>query len=286
MAVAAFLVLVNAVGAGENEPAQPLDAYPGKCLSQPPAEGARTLSDAEVDARLTDLFNRYKELKCIAADVVQTKTGGPFRRPVQKSGTLKVRMPDRLLLDMSADGLRILCDGRHAWIEDTDLGDVERWDMKALDAEGGKDFHAAGALFRVDAQSPEELRKEYRIVGLQQEGGVVFILTPIPATVRPPLSEIRITLPDGSVVPSEVRTTQSVEGPSERPPSVTTLALSSVQTNLEGLPSFPEDLFVFPLQEGIEVRDMSAPGGLKPLSYEELIRERREPQKGTETEMP
>jgi outer membrane lipoprotein-sorting protein len=228
------------------------------------------LSRDAVDQILEGLFERHRDLEYLRAQVVQTRSGGVFRRPVQKEGVLKACLPDKMVLDMGDDGLFVLLDGTYVWLWDTDFDDVERY---ALGQYGESHSPGLAAIFLgADVATVEELRRLYKVTGTGAQGGTSFVLIPKKGELADRYRQIRLFLPDGALLPSRTELV-GVRGKGTGEAPMTRYEVENVQSNLGGLEPYPQEAFVFPLEEGMTVRDMSREQGERALTYEEALRD-------------
>ncbi len=226
------------------------------------------LEKDEYQKTLNDLFAKHKDLKYFTASLTQIKEGGVFKRPIKKSGTIKVKLPELFLLDMSDDGLVITVDGRYAWIYDTDLDDVEIWDIqKKNNQTKAPKLDISSFFLGCSIKTADELEKEFTIYAFNDKKSKSshFILIPKDNNVHK-FSRIELTIPKDSLLPSFVCTVGIKNG--DRPPLKTIQLISSLKTNLDKAPEITNDVFEFKPNEDMSFRIMDFKGNAKEIDLE------------------
>jgi outer membrane lipoprotein-sorting protein len=241
----------------------------GFCLNAEEIKKGKTMTDQEIDTFIEKLFKKHEKLKFFTAEIKQSKSGGIYKREVTKSGTITANLPDKFLLDMSDDGLKITVDGKYAWVYDTDLDDVERWTLDKHNNEG-KSFDIASFFLGTAVKTAKELRKEFEIKGTQASTKQSFFLSPKTGKMKENIKEIILTFAGDETLPCYVKTTAIPKKGSNRPPQITSQIITNQKTNLDGLAPIKDDTFIFNPTKDMEIRDMDAKGGPKNLIMRKL----------------
>ncbi len=232
----------------------------------------RELSQAEADRLLDDLFARQQQLRWLQAKVLTSKSGGVFTRGRQSVGQLEAAVPARFrFVDQGdpsapqpvAQSALMLFDGEFYWEMEPDYPgqprQIERRTLKSA-ADSGRGVDLVSFFVGKDVASAAELRQDFTINawGSQDEKGELNHLRLSPKEGE---SRIELWFRPGAAVPEKVRMEETVRkvtvggqaGASSV--KVTERQLSEVRTNLDGLPAFPVETFIFPLQPGQVILD-------------------------------
>lgn len=248
-------------------------------------EQPQPLTAAEADAFLRQFFESNKNLTSFSATIIQVKSGGVFKRPDTKTGFIRALLPSRLFLDMSKDGLIILLDGTYAWLHDTDLNEVERYTIKKKDqAESESTSAEMGGLALLlgkGGDSLEAIHQQFEVHGQKTDSVTTLFLKPKTESPEQKISVMELHFPQNAHLPTYISTTGIKAKDSDRLPLCTAYTLSEVKTNLDGLPAYSPDDFLFSISKDLEVRDMTASGGQRVIPYAELQAEQNKGENAT-----
>lgn len=253
------------------------DFYAGECcLSKkqnftfsPEAEitDAKAISKVEYEKILNDLFNKHKKLKYFTANIQQVKDGGVFKRPVKKHGTIVAKLPEQFLLDMSEDGLKIIVDGKYAWIYDTDLDDVEIWDIKSKNTGNMEKMDISSFFLGNSIKTADELEKEFDILAydIKSKNAHHFILHQKDSKDKK-LEKIELTLPYGAILPSFVCSTGIKID--KNAPLKTIQYITDIKTNFDNAAIPSDNIFKFTPTDDMTFRMMDFNGNSKDVDLD------------------
>lgn len=242
-------------------------------------EGARPLSDADADAVLQGIFDRAAKLEYLDATMITTKQGGIVKGKQSQYAEVKMAAPAKLYMLSRGDSKEplpfeqcslMIFDGEYLWeLEPLYEGDEKRAatrrQLNAKGEDGGAAPGMAVFLLGQDVRTPGELREKFDSVKAvfepgkgEREGSYRFTLT-----LGKPDRTLDVWFRKGATVPWRIRTTETkqahdplgIGGGGGAKSTVDERELLQVRTNLDGLTPFPAETFVFPLTDGIEVRD-------------------------------
>ncbi|MHC4872615.1 MAG: LolA family protein [Planctomycetota bacterium] len=229
---------------------------------------ALELSKEKYRPILDNLIEKHKKLEFFTAELIQVKEGGVFKRPVRKTGKISANMPDKIFLDMSDSGLVILVDGKYAWIYDTDLDDVEIWDIKSKKNNSASKMDVSSFFLGSSIKTAAELEKTFYIkaYSVPAQKATHFVLSPHKSE-KQNFEKIELTIPENAIIPSFVCTI-GINEDKTRPPLKTVQFISKLKTNLDNAEKPADSLFKFKPNEDMTFRMMDFNGNSKDVDIE------------------
>jgi len=253
----------------------------------PAGEGiSRDLNDAEADKAMDEIFTRAREITRVEARLRTIKTG------IKKEGRatvaherIKYEAPDRVwwLNQGEVEGeakwedcaLLIMADGAIWDIQPRFADEPRRIERRRsnLMAKEGQSLNLAAFLVGSDIASAKEVRDRFEVTAAIEDEGTAnasycFTLKP-----KQEGAVLELWFRVGQALPWRVKSTErrklvmpgSAEGKYKTVEE--TRELLEVRTNLDGLPPFPPETFLVPVEKNCEIVDADSQ---RPIASEEL----------------
>ncbi|MBI5970695.1 MAG: outer membrane lipoprotein carrier protein LolA [Deltaproteobacteria bacterium] len=170
----------------------------GQAMADAPPGQGRRLNDKEIEEAFEKIKTLQAGLDSASANIRQTKTNPILKKPLISEGTVLLKKPNLLRMEMKRPEHTItIVDGRVMWVFRPDTKEALKYVLseQLMANQAVKFFSSAMNI------SLEELGKKFKVEMFEDAGVWVLDLTPKSGMAAKFLSKIRIYFKDGAPLP-------------------------------------------------------------------------------------